>query len=500
MKTKTQKKSVFNELGSISDEAVSLGAALAMGFFLVAPGFMALMAMFKQNIDFTMNIYLSMIKHLVFPTACAIVLIVYIIVIIRLENKGATLGKIFRRNPTFVIFMLSVLAIVASQFYVGAQYALTGYCAAALGETFGMEICYFIFILFGATQIKVEAHKRVLLRIQLIVSMELVLAAFILWHTQETSTFFSDWTPRFSSIFSNTNYYGYYLAISVPIAGAAFVYEKKLQWKIVAAAAFITNTIALSLDDTMGAWVACALAVVFIAVTFFIVERKVNWQTLILIPVFIMCLYIPGKITGSFDENMASLTGDVSNIISGQETESVGSGRGRIWSATMDIVYENSVFGIGFEGVKAKGYVGPPYNIRPHNEFMQYALFHGIPMAILYFAGCLAIFIRALRKKRELNGATLASLAGAFGYLVSSFFGLTVFSTAYFLFIFLGMGYVNESYESADTVEKPGISRRNNVIIAVLIVVAMAGALTFAAVKAKDIPDSKTVNLNDNTY
>ena len=87
-------------------------------------------------------------------------------------------------------------------------------------------------------------------------------------------------------------------------------------------------------------------------------------------------------------------------------------------------------------------YEGPPYNIRPHNEFMQYALFHGIPAAILYFVGCLGVFIRALRKKVYLDGASLVCLSAAFGYLVSSFFGLTLYTTAYFLFMFLGMGYV----------------------------------------------------------
>ena len=60
---------------------------------------------------------------------------------------------------------------------------------------------------------------------------------------------------------------------------------------------------------------------------------------------------------------------------------------------------------------------------------------------IAYFAGCLGVFLRGLRRRRTLDGVTLACLTGAFGYLVSAFFGLTLYCTAPFLFIMLGLGY-----------------------------------------------------------
>ena len=72
-------------------------------------------------------------------------------------------------------------------------------------------------------------------------------------------------------------------------------------------------------------------------------------------------------------------------------------------------------------------------------------------MMLLYFLGCFGIFLRALKKKKIMDGATLVSLCAAFGYLVSSFFGMTLFSTAAYLFIFLGMGYVREEPEKKET-------------------------------------------------
>ncbi|MCR5323404.1 MAG: leucine-rich repeat protein [Lachnospiraceae bacterium] len=451
MESVSQEKKIIHEIGSLSDKAVSLAATLASGALLVIPAVMALLAMIRRDIDFTMYMYPAMIKYFVFPFACSVIFIIYIVEIIRMIHSGRNLMTILVKNPVFLVFSLFIVWIVISQCANGLLYAVTGFCSASLAETFPMELCYVIFTLFGATRIKLEAHKKLLLRIQTIVSCILVLAAFILWHTQVESEFFYDWTPRYSSIFSNVNYYGYYLALSVPLAGALFVYETGIVWKVIAGSAFAINTVALSLNNSMGAWVGGAFAVVFIVVTHLILEKKVNWQTLVLIPVFLLCMYLPSKIVGTFETEMGILGNDIASVVSGSENiENAGSDRIKLWIAAADIVKDNSMMGIGFEGVKAREYVGAPYNIRPHNEFIQYALFHGIPAAVLYFLGCFLVFIRALRRKKQLDGATLVCLSAAFGYLVSSCFGLTVFSTAYFLFIFLGMGYVSASKEEID--------------------------------------------------
>ena len=472
----------LKEIGLISDSITSFVASVAMGILLIIPALMAIIAMFKQNIDFTMNLYIPMIKHLAFPFACAIVFLIYIIYIIRLWVNKVSIKEVLLENPTFIIFFFVSALIIISQFYNGIEYAILGTSAVTLGESFGMEIGYFVFILFGATQVKVESHKRNLLRIHCFISCVLVDAAFILWHTQVESTFFSDWTPRFSSIFSNTNYYGYYLVTAIPIAAAEFVYEKKKLWKIFSIAAFISNTVALSFNNSFGSWIGAFIAIIFIVIAYLIIEKKINWQTLILIPIFAICIFIPSYSNGTFGNNFSTLYDDVSKISQGgSEADNAGSGRWVIWKESMEIVYDNSFLGIGFEGVRQRGYSGPPYNIRPHNEFIQYAMFHGIPMVFFYFVGCLAIFIRALRKKDKLNGAIIVSLAGALGYLVGSFFGLTLFATGYFLFIFLGMGYVNDTSDSkADKKANTLLHLIHGMIIVGLIIISILLTVIFS--------------------
>ena len=433
----------------VRDEDVCVLATVLAALFIFAPAVMAILAMIHRSIDYTMYFYPNMIKNWIFPRAMDIGIIIYVILILRAKARGERLLEILKRNPLMIIFGLAVYLMIFSQINNGMTYAIEGYSTPTLVETFDFQIGYFVVILFGAAQICKDSHKRFLVRSQILISVLLAIAAFVLWHTQIESDFFADWAPWFSSIFSNINYYGYYLAVSIPIAGAAYIYEKKTSWKIISLGAFALNTVALSIDDSLGAWFGAAFAVVFILITQLIMEKRINWRVLVIIPVFVLCLYIPGHILGSFDATMSTFGQEITIVAEGGDPyENFGGDhRWTVWNETAKIINDNKLFGIGFEGVDYLEYVGPPYNIRPHNEFMQYALFYGIPMAILYFAGCLGIYIRALKMKKSLNMITLICLCGAFGYLVSSFFGLTMFATAPYLFIFLGMGYVRNEYQ-----------------------------------------------------
>ena len=429
----------------ITDEKISITSSTAMALFIMSAALMACFAIRKKSIDYIMNTYPDIIKYFVLPLMAVMIFAVYLMVIGKIIADGKSILKTVKNNPVFIIFSLAVILMIYSQYYNGLEYALSGYCSASLAETFPMEMIYFVFVLFGATQVRKEVHKRFLIRMQTVVSAILVLAAFLLWHTMVESSFFYDWTPRFSSIFSNTNYYTYYLAVSIPLAAAAFLYEKSLSWKIISGGSFIANSIALSINSCMGGWAGASFAMIFIVIAHFIIEKKLNRQALVLIVVFVLCMFIPSHVLGSFEGEMSQLGDDVFNVFTGNEAAvNAGSGRIRLWKQSLEVANQNSMLGIGFEGIAYWGFKGSPDHIRPHNEFIQYALFHGYPMMILYFIGCFCIFLRALRKKEVMSGATLVSLSAAFGYLVSSFFGMTLFSTAAYLFIFLGMGYVRD--------------------------------------------------------
>lgn len=460
-KTKTSKRKEIKQsgllykLGNVSDKTISILACIAIGFVLFEPVFMFFYSFHSRSIDVYLMEAVVVINGWVFPLASAVTLVLYVLVLLRIRNENKGLIYHLKKNPLFCIFSLVVIWMFISQFYNmnnGLDAGFTDTPDWIRNESFDMQYSYFMVLLFAGSQIRLRKHKQFMLRCQLIISMMVVGCGFKIWLSDFLSFIYDDeFEQGFMAFFTNLNYYGYYLSVCVPIAGAMFVHEKNKVWKVIALISFAANTVALSLNTTRGAWLACILSVLFIIIATIIIEKKLNIFSLLLIPVFALALYIPGHITGTFEDNFSSLSSDITKVVTNAEdAETAGTDRIKLWLAGLDVVWDNPVFGIGFEGVYVREYVGAPYMTRPHNEFIQHAMFYGLPMAIMYIIGCFGIFLRALRKKKSLDGATFSSLAGAFGYLVSSFFGLTVHSTAMFLFVFMGMGYVREPEELAE--------------------------------------------------
>ena len=450
---KSKETTIFDKLGNVSDKTISIIAMIAIGLMIVEPIGMSIYDICKKSVDLTLVVTWNVIRVWIFPTVSVAAFILYFLVFLRIRKENNGLLNVIKKNPLFIIFSLVVLLMTISQIYNGMESEVAGVPDYVRGESFDMQYSYFIFILFAATQVRLESHKLWLMRLHMLSSIIVVVAAFILWNTQVNYLMFYDWEPLFTSIYSNLNYYGYYLAVAVPIAGAMFIHEKKIGWKCFAIIAFIANTVALSINNSTGAWFGAAFGVLFISVAHLIIEKKINWQSMVIIFVFVIALYVPGHILGTFEENLSTLGGDITKVITqSEDVNQAGSLRIKLWKAGLDVVNDNKLFGIGFEGVLVRQYVGAPYMTRPHNEFLQYAMFYGIPMAVMYIVGCFGVFLRGLRKRKIMTGATLVSLSGTFGYLVSSFFGLTVFSTAMYLFVFMGMGYVRED-ESQKNIE-----------------------------------------------
>ena len=84
-------------------------------------------------------------------------------------------------------------------------------------------------------------------------------------------------------------------------------------------------------------------------------------------------------------------------------------------------------------------------NDRCHNEYINYAVCFGIPAAVFYVATVFAIYLRGLKHRRELTDSNLIGLCAALAYLISALVGNTMYYTAPYLFIMLGMGYFKKS-------------------------------------------------------
>lgn len=438
----------FNNLSEkqyeIYDDAIGKIITGVMCAFALVPLVVSVVGIVSRDIDTTLTFFLYLVKDILFPYGCVLIFSTYLIPVFVGKIKLKLFLTFLKSNPVFIVFIITVVWFFISQIYNAPRVIWIGYWDSWMGETFNMEVAYIVFILFGATQINKESQKKLVFHMHMISSMFVALAFLVLWLSSVEAIKFYDCWGLTGSIFPQENNYGYYLAVTVALSGALFTFETSRIWTCISLSSFIINAVALSFNNTFGAWIASALAIVFLIISRKISEKKVNGKTLLLIPIFLICIFIPAYTQGTFSNNFIFLSRDISAAVNGENVDAIGSGRGEIWKAALKIIDQNKLFGVGFEGV-LYNYIVEAINIRPHNEFMQYALFHGIPAAVLYFIGCLGVYIRALCKKKYLNNATLCSLTAAFAYLVSSFFGLTLYSSAYFLFMFLGMGYVKNN-------------------------------------------------------
>ncbi len=432
----------------VPDAVVEWLSAATVGAFVLAPALMAVLALFHQSIDYTLIVHPRLIQRWVYPLAALLGSAALLLALGKRRERGERLASILRRHPVPLMFLLLAALMIVSQSVNGwSVYALYG--AQTREETFFMQLGYFLVLFPAAALLHDERKKRWLLRLHLAVSLLLAATAFVLWPRQTVSYYFYDWQPSFTSIYTNINYYAYYLSMAIPASAALAVLEQNRAWKLFALGALAVNAVALSVNDTMGGWVACAFALLFLVIVYRLLYRRFSPWLWAVVAVFLLSMVAPQFFLETPSTNFTRLFRDLSNLVEGAEGyERAGSGRWRIWMGSLSLIPKKPLLGYGMEGVFTYDLKEITYNTRPHNEFIQYALFYGIPAGALYFAGCVGVFLRGWRGRKRLRPMALTGLTAALGYLVSSCFGLTLFCTAPLMFLFLGMGYCGNTKEA----------------------------------------------------
>ena len=226
------------------------------------------------------------------------------------------------------------------------------------------------------------------------------------------------------------------------LSSGLYVSEKNTFARLLSLFSITVNTIALSFNNTFGGWLACLVALFFEMIVFLIIKNSFQKQTIIPFLVFMITTFITGIWTKNVFSSIWKFIFDIGSILNHSENSGkAGSSRWKIWQAGISLIAKRPLFGYGVEGTLANNLESVMFNGRIHNEYLQYALWYGIPAGIAYFIGVLMIYIDGLKKKYFISAITIVSLIGAFGYLVSAFFGVTAFYTAPYLFIYLGLAY-----------------------------------------------------------
>lgn len=303
------------------------------------------------------------------------------------------------------------------------------------GEGF-IAILFYFFVFFAGSMIKKEKIKYIV--IYFIMGLGLV---------NGVMTLVNEWAwevpianhPPYCSVYYNVNFYAYFLTILIMLSASLVLKEKSTGRKIFAFAMLCMNTAILAMNNTFGCFVACFVAFIFMIVADSLQRKKFSFAALGLFGVFLGISFVMSFWYRSFFTQILGMFGDMRLILlNAENADDAGTLRWGLWRHTFDYIREKPWLGFGFEGVCDR-LLEEAGQSKVHNEYLEYAADFGVPAALIYIAGLISIYIKALVKRAKVDGATFCALVAAFGYIGSAFFGNTMIFIAPLFFIVLGL-------------------------------------------------------------
>ena len=417
--------------------------------FALTPLLMVIAASINKDILIHPN------KVYYFIAIVAVIPLAIIDTILVLTNKACNIAvdrkdrsfilSLIRNNLTAVLFLICCIGIIASSFWnQNWSVNLTGDIYRS--ESILTVISYFAVFYLMCTFIAEEVDKQKIAFITSIVSAVVSVHTIIVQIFDTGLPAYQALDPYCSSVFFHFNHYGYYLAVHIMISAGLCIHSKSKIIRIISGAVMCLDTIVLNLNDTFGAWFGVFFAWILLFIIDYVCKRS-RKQTVVVFSLFLLATAASCLITPNLINSIRQFfTDDVHGVVI-DENISTGSSRWQMWKVAIQCIREKPIFGWGNEGIDDIIFetIGQS---RPHNEYLQYAAFYGIPTGICYLAGCICVFLRALKERSSLSGIRIVCLVAAFAYLVSAFFGNTMFYTTPFLFILLGLSWKDSNKTS----------------------------------------------------
>lgn len=249
----------------------------------------------------------------------------------------------------------------------------------------------------------------------------------------------------FTSIFSNENHYAYYLNMGV-IANVLLLLliindKKKF---ILYIFCYCINLYTLILNNTLGCYLSVLLTLIIIFVYCVIMKNNLK-KFLLLFILFLGISLVNYKIVFT---NLGGIFSDASkiqkNLLNNSNIEEIydaGTNRIGLWVKGVEFISEKPFFGYGIDNLlqRYSKFNDGEITDRPHNEYIQIAAFMGLPALIFYLLFLISVFLKVMLNFKRVPVQFILTSIISNSYLISAFFGVSMFYTTPYLFIFLGL-------------------------------------------------------------
>lgn len=256
----------------------------------------------------------------------------------------------------------------------------------------------------------------------------------------------------YSAIFYNSNHFGYYLVMAILTVGGMYVISNTKTTQLLLLIEFVILNYALCINDTFGSYLGVCVALIAALIGFTLIKKHDIIKIGIIILAFILVSVIFNEQYGTIENNFAVLFHDTSKIIrNAEDSNMAGTNRWELWCDSVNFIMKRPIFGYGIEGYE-NAYIENNKGMiidRPHNEYLQHALFMGVPALLFYLTALFWILIRAVKNRKFISNSTQVALFAMIAYLGSAFFGNTMFYTVPYFMIILGIASLSQCSEKS---------------------------------------------------
>ena len=415
---------------------------------LLALGSMIICFFFPTNsIQFVWIKYLFVYQDL-FEILGIITFIFWLFFLIgRFLTSKLHISQMLYHEPWYFLLLCMLLWALLSSF--GSDNIKTAF----LGNLYrfeGFETYLFYAAIIGCMFMITTHNKKRQLFILLVITAN-ILAVTQFGSENNWKIFYRAFQRPRATVFSQFNHYGYFLNIAIVTIAGLITYDHRPSYRFFYVISIILQIYTLIVNDTFGAYLGALIGLLGVCILFWVKERVWDWFAIVplLILVVLSMLsalgYIPSSADYNIGENFLILFGDVDKIVHHSSSMgSAGTGRMRLWMAAFDAIKERPLLGYGPDS-DIIAFTGTD---RPHNEFIQHALFLGIPALIMYIAALVTLFIHQIKHLHKLNYTILIAAGVVIGYLAGSMTGNTMFYTTYYFFMMLGIAAGREEDSS----------------------------------------------------
>lgn len=243
---------------------------------------------------------------------------------------------------------------------------------------------------------------------------------------------------KYAGVYPNINHFAYMLAMSVLALAGLAIYEENRWKKVVYWGLYGFNIWALSVNNTVGSYLAVIIGLGFTTLLLFLRKEKKGKEIACMVAILIIASAMGSVMTQNRLASSLGTTAD--DLVHLNKNEDAGSGRIKIWKQTIEYIVEKPVFGHGPENLGERYKNDGIFLVtRPHNEYLQHTVFLGIPASCMYLGALIKLLIECLNKIKRVPPIVVILGGLVCAYCVSAFFGNTMYSTSVYFFMMLGM-------------------------------------------------------------